>query len=87
MYKKICHDYKKLDRIRWTYATEVQLFEILFQYCNKLNLNINETIIPINICNLFLKNKRTTTTAGKRRVNGRLHGQFFNKRNNFVWFF
>jgi hypothetical protein len=34
----MCHDYKKLDRIRWTYATEVQLFEILFQYCNKLNL-------------------------------------------------
>jgi hypothetical protein len=52
-YPLICHDYKKLDRIRWTYATEVQLFEILFQYCNKLNLNINKTIIPINICNIL----------------------------------
>jgi hypothetical protein len=37
-YPLICYDYKTMERIRWTYAPEVQLFEILFEYCNNNNL-------------------------------------------------
>lgn len=40
----IMHDYHTIDRKRWTFAPERQLFEMIFDYCNKNNLNINTTI-------------------------------------------
>ena len=40
-------DYNILDKYRWTYAPERQLFEMLFEYCNENNLNINNTIKQI----------------------------------------
>ena len=46
------YHYKTLGRKMSTYCPEVQLFEILFEYCNN-NLNINEALIPINICKIL----------------------------------
>lgn len=37
-------DYHEVDRKNWTYTAERQLFEMLFEYCNKKNLNINTAI-------------------------------------------
>jgi hypothetical protein len=39
------YDYHTNDRIKWTYAPERQLFEMLFEYVNKINSNIHEAII------------------------------------------
>lgn len=36
--------YPTKDKLRWTYAPERQLFEMLFEYCNLNNLDINKTI-------------------------------------------
>ena len=44
----IMYDYKHLDRFRWTYAPERQLFEMLFEYCNNNNLDINKSIKSVN---------------------------------------
>jgi len=44
----IMYDYKDLDRFRWTYAPERQLFEMLFEYCNNNNLDINKSIKSVN---------------------------------------
>ena len=43
----ICLDYNNLKHNefqRWTYAPEIQLFETLFEFCEKNQLDINETI-------------------------------------------
>jgi len=44
----IMPDYHILDRCIWAYAPERQLFEMLFEYCNQNNLDINETIKSID---------------------------------------
>ena len=41
-------DYKELNRYKWTYSPERQLFEMLFDYCNCNNLDINKTIVDTN---------------------------------------
>ena len=38
-------DYHEVDKKRWTYSPERQLFEMLFEYCNKNNLDINTAIV------------------------------------------
>jgi hypothetical protein len=42
-------NYHIVDRCIWTYAPERQLFEMLFEYCNQNNLDINETIKDVFI--------------------------------------
>lgn len=37
-------DLKNNNLHRWTFAPEIQLFETLFEFCNKHGLDINETI-------------------------------------------
>jgi hypothetical protein len=37
-------DYHTNDHVQWTYAPERQLFEMLFEYCNNNNLDINNAI-------------------------------------------
>jgi hypothetical protein len=47
----IMSDYHSVDKIRWAYSPERQLFEMLFEYCNNNNLNINDVIgYNNNIC-------------------------------------
>jgi hypothetical protein len=46
-------DYHYIERHRWTYAPERQLFEMLFEYCNKNNLDINSVIKSIHCCFVF----------------------------------
>ena len=43
-------DYNFMDKYRWTYAPERQLFEMIFEYCNKNNININDAIKSIPDC-------------------------------------
>jgi len=38
-------DYHTINRWQWTYAPERQLFEMLFEYLNNNNLNIDDAII------------------------------------------
>lgn len=45
-------DYNNVDKCRWTYAPERQLFEMLFEYANNNNLTINKAIIPISCCTI-----------------------------------
>lgn len=40
----VMKDYHIKDKKRWTYAPERQLFEMLFEYCNNNNLDINNAI-------------------------------------------
>ena len=40
----VMKDYHTIDQKRWTYAPERQLFEMLFEYCNNNNLDINNAI-------------------------------------------
>jgi len=40
----VMKDYHIMDKNRWTYAPERQLFEMLFEYCNNNNLDINNAI-------------------------------------------
>jgi hypothetical protein len=40
----IMTDYHDICKVRCTYAAERQLFEMLFEYCNNHNLDINKTI-------------------------------------------
>ena len=52
----ICPDYKTMNERKgrqWRYAAEVQLFESLFEYCNKNNYNINTKIKKINPGNIY----------------------------------
>lgn len=54
----ICPDYKTINERKgrqWRYASEVQLFESLFEYCNKNNYNINTKIRKINPGNIYKK--------------------------------
>ena len=49
----IMHDYHYLDKYRWTYAAERQLFEMLFEYCNNNYLDINKSIKSIEISTII----------------------------------
>ena len=40
----VMKDYNIIEKNRWTYAPETQLFEMLFEYCNNNNLDINNAI-------------------------------------------
>ena len=40
----IMDEYHTFTKPRWTYAPERQLFEMLFEYCNNNNLDINDSI-------------------------------------------
>jgi hypothetical protein len=40
----IMGDYHTIDKYIWTYAPERQLFEMLFEYCNKNNIDMNDAI-------------------------------------------
>ena len=44
--------YNTVDKFIWTYAPERQLFEMLFEYCNKNNLQINDAIKAIKCCSI-----------------------------------
>ena len=46
----ICMEYNELDKTRWTYAAETQVYETLFEYCNMNNLIINNAIKYIDCC-------------------------------------
>jgi len=46
----IMNDYLTLDKHRWTYAPERQLFEMIFEYCQKNKININDTIDSVSCC-------------------------------------
>ena len=48
----VMQDYLEVDKKRWTYAAERQLFEMLYDYCNKHNLDINKTIVNTKFCNI-----------------------------------
>ena len=37
--------YHSADKNIWTYAPERQLFEMLFEYCNNNNLDVNNSIL------------------------------------------
>lgn len=51
---KAYHDAHNSDLKRWEYAPEMQLFQILFEYCNKNKLNIKDVIMELNIdCNII----------------------------------
>ena len=48
------HEYHQQDLKRWQYAPEMQLFQILFEYCNKNELNINDVITQLcSHCNII----------------------------------
>ena len=49
----IMNDYHYLDKYRWTYAPERQLFEMLFEYCNNNNLDINKSIKSIEFSTII----------------------------------
>lgn len=46
----IMKDYHYLEKKRWTYAPERQLFEMLFEYCNSKNKDISQVIQSIHCC-------------------------------------
>ena len=48
----IMPEYKNLDMYVWMYAPERQLFEMLFEYCNNNELDINNTILSLNFTNI-----------------------------------
>lgn len=49
----VMYDYNRVDKLRWQYAPERQLFEMLFEYCNDNNIDINKTIYNNNrICKI-----------------------------------
>jgi hypothetical protein len=49
----IMNDYNKLNKYEWTYAAERQLFEMLFEYCNNNNLDINKSIMSEFYCEII----------------------------------
>jgi hypothetical protein len=49
----IMNDYNKLNKHIWTYAPERQLFEMLFEYCNNNNLDINKSIMSEFYCEII----------------------------------
>jgi hypothetical protein len=49
----IMNDYSKLEKFKWTYAAERQLFEMLFEYCNQNELDINKSIQSNNFCTII----------------------------------
>lgn len=44
------------ERKRWTYATERQLFEMLFEYCNNNNIDMHDSIQSYDMCSLVRYN-------------------------------
>jgi len=46
-YLPMMRDYNHKNKQQWTYAGERQLFEMLFEYCIKKNIDINQTIREI----------------------------------------
>jgi len=54
-YPFIIKEYYKLERNRWTYAPEIQLYFILFKYCKENNYNINKALLPIDNLNVNIK--------------------------------
>jgi hypothetical protein len=46
----IMKEYHFLEKKRWTYAPERQLFEMLFEYCNSQNKDISQVIQSIHCC-------------------------------------
>jgi hypothetical protein len=48
----IMHDYNEVEKTRWTYAPERQLFEMLFEYCNTANIDINKSILSSECTNI-----------------------------------
>jgi hypothetical protein len=45
----VMQNYHIVDRNRWTYAPERQVFEMLFEYCNNNDLDINNAISSVNV--------------------------------------
>ena len=46
-------DYFTLDKVRWTFAAEIQLFEMIFEWLNANHLDINtslKVIINTELC-------------------------------------
>lgn len=41
------HFFKNHERSHWAYAPEIQLFAMLFEYCNNNNIEINASIVEI----------------------------------------
>jgi hypothetical protein len=52
----IMNDYHTIERNRWTYAPERQLFEMLFEYCNNNNLDIHDSIKSNDMCSIVRYN-------------------------------
>lgn len=48
----VMKDYGRDDKQRWTYSAERQLFEMLYDYCHQRKLDINKTIVHMNICTI-----------------------------------
>jgi hypothetical protein len=46
-------DYLNVEKIRWTYAPERQLFEMLYEFCNDNNLKLHEAIKSCQCCSLI----------------------------------
>jgi hypothetical protein len=51
----VMHDYSVVDKKRWTYAAERQLFEMLYDYCHKHKLDVNKTIVNTSFCSIERK--------------------------------
>lgn len=47
------HNYNDVPKRRWTFAPERQLFELLFQYCDDNNIDINTGIQNTNFCEII----------------------------------
>ena len=47
---KVWNDYRTMEMYQWMYAPERQLFEMLFEYCILNHLDINECMVPCNLC-------------------------------------
>ena len=60
----IMHAYNTIERRRWTYAPERQLFEMLFEYCNNNNLDINDSIKSNDMCSIVRYNGYQFTLIG-----------------------
>jgi hypothetical protein len=48
----VMQNYKHLDKHRWTFAPERQLFEMLYEYCNTHRLDINKSINSVKFCTI-----------------------------------
>jgi hypothetical protein len=64
----VMYNYNTVDKIRWKYATERQLFEMLFEYCNNKNIDINKTIYNKQICLIVRHNLADVFVSGSCRL-------------------